>query len=393
MDKTLFDDLQQQLTTSGTEAAVDRLCDVLREQKDYNNLFYALLMKKRCQLGVNPIPTLPATQLPKEVHPQFEEAIRHAARTVGELYLGDGNIPSAFPYFNMLGESGPVAEALDRYRPTENDEHLDATVNIAYHQGVNPRRGFDLILDRYGLCSAITTLGGGQFPHGAEVRDYCIQRLVRALYEELRGRLIADITRQEGQMPDERTPVAELIQGRFWLFGDDLYHIDISHLGAVVQLSIHLSPDCPEFALARELCQYGERLSPRFQYASEPPFEKQYHDYGIYLSILGGENVDEGLNHFRQKVEGPDSGDVGTYPAEVLVNLLLRIGRADEALQVAGKYLVKVDERQLTCPGVVELCQRTGNYETLSRLAREHDNLVHYLAGLIAARGNGAAAR
>ena len=32
----------------------------------------------------------------------------------------------------------------------------------------------------------------------------------------------------------------------------------------------------------------GQRLSPRFQYASDPPFEDQYKDYGLYLAALAG---------------------------------------------------------------------------------------------------------
>ena len=52
--------------------------------------------------------------------------------------------------------------------------------------------------------------------------------------------------------------------------------------------------------------------------------------------------------------------------------------------EVAGKFLVNVDERQITCPGVVELCERTKRFDLLSRLARENNNPVHFLAGLIA---------
>src|SRR5207249_2113352 len=131
----------------------------LREQKDFHNLFYALLMKKRCQLGVTPVPTSPALKLPKEVHREYEDAIRDAARTVGELFLKEGNIPQAYPYFNMIQDKEPVIAALEKFKPAEGDD-CDAIVNIAYHQAVNPRRGFDIILDRFGICSAITTLGG-----------------------------------------------------------------------------------------------------------------------------------------------------------------------------------------------------------------------------------------
>jgi hypothetical protein len=227
-------------------------------------------------------------------------------------------------------------------------------------------------------------LGGQEFPHGADVRDYCIKRLVRALHEELCERLRAEIMRQEGKQPEVRS-VRELIARRDWLFQDDFYHIDVSHLGAVVQMSVHLPPG-EELDLARELCAYGEKLSPRFQYASDPPFENQYRDYGIYLAVLAGDDVEGGLAHFRAKAAEADPETVGTYPAEVLVNLLLRVNRPAEALAVARRYLASVDDRRLACPSIVELCQRTGDYGTLAEVAREQDNPVHFVAGLIAGR-------
>ena len=112
MDNTLFEDLKNSLESRGAEAAIQRLCVSLRQKKDYHNLFYALLMKKRHQLGVNPVPTSSALQLPKEVHAPYEEGIREAARTVGNLYLEEGDIAQAWPYFNMLGETAPVAGAI-----------------------------------------------------------------------------------------------------------------------------------------------------------------------------------------------------------------------------------------------------------------------------------------
>jgi hypothetical protein len=57
MDSTLFEDLKAQVDSKGPVAAIERLCALLREKKDYQNLFYALLMKKRQELGVSPIPT------------------------------------------------------------------------------------------------------------------------------------------------------------------------------------------------------------------------------------------------------------------------------------------------------------------------------------------------
>ena len=96
MDSALFDDLQQTLKTGGPNAAIERLCASLRDRKDYTNLFYALLLKKRHELGVPPVPTGSATELPQEVHAVYEEAIRQAGRMVGKLYLDEGNIPQAW---------------------------------------------------------------------------------------------------------------------------------------------------------------------------------------------------------------------------------------------------------------------------------------------------------
>lgn len=382
----ICDKVRAALEQSDPENAVALLCAELEQAGDYHNLFYALLMKKRVELGVNPVPTAPAEQLPAETHAPYEDAIRNAARHVGRLFLERGDIANAWSYFGMIGEPEEVARAIDRYQPTDEDEDSEAVINIAYHQGVNPKRGFDLILDRYGICSAITTLGSGNTGHSEEVRVYCIKRVVQTLYEELRERLIADIAGQESEPIPPDTPVGELIKGRPWLFRDDMYHVDVSHLSAAIQMSVHLPSDSEELALAREMCAYGERLSPQFHYHSEPPFDDQYKDYGVYLAVLAGDDVEEGIEHFRKKIAAIDLEEIGTYPVEVFVNLLLRAGRIDEAVDVAAKYLVQSDERQLTCPGVVELCVRAGRYETLAELARQHENPVHYLAGLIAAR-------
>jgi hypothetical protein len=379
----IYDDLQQTLDRGGADAAIDKLCAALREQKDYTGLFYAMLMKKRHALGVSPVPTGPSQDLPKEVHGEYETAIRDAAHVVGRLYLDDGNIPGAWAFYRMLNEPEPVRQALDKVTLVEGED-CHPLVNIAYHEGVHPTRGFDMVLDRLGICSAITMVGGGEFPHPPAVRDHCIKCLVRALHHELVERLSYDIERTQNFKPSGRK-IPELIANRDWLFADDLYHIDVSHLGAVVQMSMHL-PKCEDLELARELCEYGQHLSPRFQFGSDPPFEDQYKDYAIYLATIAGDNVEKGLAHFRAKVDAMKPEEVGTYPAEVFVNLLVKLGRDKEALAVARGHLANADTRRLQCPGIVELCEKTGDYQALAEVAREQKNAVHFMAGLLASR-------
>ena len=392
MNPALFDQLASTLQQQGPAAAVEQLCADLRKRQEFNALFYALLLKKRQELGVSPIPTGPSEDLPASVHEPYEEGIRAAAREVGGLLIEAGNLPQAWFYFRMIGEPAAVRSALEAYQPAE-DEDLQPLVSVAFYEGVHPTKGFDWILSRYGICSAITTAGSGEIPHGEEVRQYCIRALVRSLYGDLRARLTGEIEAKVGvapsgsdDPPDTPGVLRKLIEGRDYLFTEDAYHIDTSHLASVVQMSQLLQP-CKELGMARELCAYGARLTGRFLGHGEgPPFEGGYRDHDVYLAILEGTDVDNGIAHFQSKVDNYDPEEVGTYPAEVFVNLLLRVGRGQEAIAVARKHLVNAEQqgRQLTCPNLNELCQRVKAYGTLAEVARELNDPVFYLAGMIA---------
>jgi hypothetical protein len=382
-EPTLYESLQQTLTQKGPEQAIEELCASLRERKDYAKLFYAMLMKRRVHMGVSPIPTASANGFTEAQQAEYEDAIREACRTTGELFLKENNIPAAFAYYRMIGELNPVKEAIEHFQPGP-EEDIQPVVDVAFSQGVHPKKGFDLILERYGICSAITTASGYDPGHGAEVRAYCVRQLVRSLHEQLIERLRSVIAQQQSFTPSGRT-IQTLIDGRDWLFADDMYLTDTSHLSSVVQMSLDLQ-DAEDLQLARELCAYGKKLSPTLQYQGAPPFEKIYEDIDVYLSIILGEDVDAGLNHFRNKItanpeEGPDQ-----FAAEVLVRMLVRLDRLPEALEVAKKYLLDVDERQLSCPGTFDLAQRLKDYQALAESARARQDPVHYLAGLIAGR-------
>jgi hypothetical protein len=151
-------------------------------------------------------------------------------------------------------------------------------------------------------------------------------------------------------------------------------------------MSLHLPPGDPGISQARELCAYGAKLSSKMVSPGEPPFESLYRDAGVYLRVLAGVDVEAGLGHFRAKVKKMDL-DRGTLPAEVYVNLLLLAGRTADAIKVARTYLTDADERQLSCPGPMELCRRAGDFAAFADVARVRGDAVHFLAGLLSARG------
>lgn len=383
VEPAAFDRLRAAFAQKGPAAAIEQLIAELQSAEDFNNLFYALLLKKRVELGVSPFPTGPATDLPAHTHEPYEQAIREAGRHVGRLYIERGDLAKAWTFFRMLGEPEPVREALAKYEPRPEDD-IYPLIEIAWQNGLLPQKGFDLILDRHGVCSAITTVGSSDLNSNPELRDYCIGRLVRALHTQLSERIRYDLEARGAPAPEGAT-VTQMVGQYPELFGEDSYHIDTSHLSSVAQMSMYLPPG-PENELARELCEYGRRLSSSFQTGGDAPFEDSYEDYLAFLNVIAGVKAEEGLERFRVKAER--EAELGaTYAAQVYVNLLLRINRTREALEAARKFLEQEDERNLICPGVTELARRLNDYQTLADVAKVRNDAVGFLAGLIAGAG------
>ena len=383
LDPAAFDRLRAALAAAGPAAAADDLIDRLRTAEDFNSLFYALLLKKRVELGVAPFPTGPSTELPPHTHEPYEQAIRDAGRHVGTIYLQRGDLPRAWTFFRMLGEPGPVREALAKFDPKPEDD-VYPVIEIAWQNGVFPEKGFDLVLDRHGICSAITMVGSSDLSSNAGLRDHCVGRLVRALHAQLVERLRNDLDAR-GRPAPAGVGIPQLIQGHPELFAEDGYHVDTSHLSSVVQMSTHLAAG-PELDLARELCEYGRHLSPGLQGNNDPPFDGNYADYLAYLNVVAGADVDRNLERFREKAER-DIAEGITYSAQVYVNLLVKANRLREALAAAQTYLLKEDERNLICPGVTELARRLGDYGAMADAAMARGDAVQFLAGLIAGWG------
>ncbi|HEX3147431.1 MAG TPA: hypothetical protein VHR66_05065 [Gemmataceae bacterium] len=371
--------LQETLAKSGPKAAIDQLCVDLRAIEDFGALFYALLMKKRVELGVSPFPTGAAADLPATTHEQYEQSIRDAGRMVGNEFLKRHDLRKAWFYFNMLGEPEAVRAYLDSFVPTDADD-IQPLVEVGLYHGVHPAKGFDLIVERYGICNAITTYSGQDFSRNPSAKQHCIRALVRSLYAQLFERLQADLQGRGITVPDGAS-VGELVHAHPELFEEGAYHIDTSHLSSVCQFALELDA-CPERKLARELCAYGAGLSESFKFASDPPFEKSYADYKILLDVLDGENVKAGLKHFHDKI-APAAAEGSTFAAEVFVNLLLKVNRHAEALEIAKKYLAG-ENRPLSCPSVYELCQQAGDFAGLAEAAKARSDGVNFLAGLIA---------
>lgn len=375
MSEQTFDELDQKKAQPG--ALLDHLIGTLREEKKYHDLFDAFLLKYRHEHNLPLARPTSFTDVPPERATEFEEAYVKAAKEVGGYFLGDGDIAKAWMYLKPVKESQKVAEAIEALHPSRADDEL---VDIAFFQGVAPVRGLRMMLATHGTCSTITSFDQnfGNLP--AEQRKKCAAVLVSELYKQLRDSVQHEVQRRQPMATPGQT-LKELIAGKDELFADDNYHIDVSHLNAVVRFARTLEPVDPELKLALQLAQYGSKLAEQYRYAGSPPFEDFYAAHIEYFQVLLNTNREEGLAYFRDKL-GPDVDDQqNQLTAYVLVDLLQRIGKPAEALEIACKYLSKNAEDFGF--SLAEMCATAGRNDLYQKIAKEQGDLIGYASALL----------
>lgn len=373
-----FDELEQIHRTDGSARLIEKLIASLRAEKRYHALFDALLMKKRLELGLALVRPTALKDVPEDKRDEFEKVYIDSAREIGRLLLAENSIPQAWHYLRAINEPAAVARAIEAL--PENSQVSDEVVEIALFQGVAPVKGLSLYLGSHGTCSTITAFDQISMQLPPDARQRCAQVLVRKLYNDLRENVEHDVARRQPMNPPGQT-LRELIGGREWLFADDSYHIDVSHLNAVVRFARWLEADSRELELALQLAQYGSRLAPQYQYAGNPPFDEFYPAHIRYFQALLGDQREQALQYFRDKLGNDPSSTDNQLAAFVIVDLLLRLDRRDEALELACKYLGdSADELGLSLP---ELCAESRRFDLLKSLARSKGDVVNFAAALI----------
>jgi hypothetical protein len=286
-------------------------------------------------------------------------------------------------YLRPVGDRAQMAEALARV-PAE--DHYEEIIEIALHEGVDIELGFRLVLKHYGTCNAITLFESEISARPRAQRQPIAALLVRHLYEDLLANVRADIERQQGGQAPAGT-LAELVANREWLFAEDNYHVDTTHLNAVVRFA-HLVTDPDVVRLALGLTEYGRRLSPSYQFPGEEPFGDMYPASALWFAALLGERADEALEFFRAKALEYPVAEAGSAPAEVFISLLARTGRTAEAMEAYAELLPPGTRTSGFAPSLVELAAQGGLYERLSDISRQRGDLIGFVAGLVEAKGS-----
>jgi hypothetical protein len=375
----VFDEIQKLVQTSGAEQALELVCERLKRDGRFHELFDARLMQARLKHGLPVAQRGSLDDLHEPLRSHIEQAYLDACREVGWALLGQGKIRDAWMYLRPLGDNAAVAVALEQIEIT--DENVEPLVEVLLHEGVAPEHGLQLVIDRFGTCNAITAFDSVLAGRPLAVRQTTAALLVRHLHRELTENVRQNIESEEGKKPDG-TMLAELIAGRDWLFAEFSYHIDATHLASVVRFG-RIVEDAEVLKLALDLTEYGRRLHENFHFRGDEPFLDIYPSHRLFFAAQLGQHVDEAVEYFRQRAEAAKVEEVGAMPVEVYVVLLARLGRYREAADALARLVPPSIGTQGFAPTLFELCQQAGDYSTMLQRCRERDDPVGFAAAAI----------
>ncbi len=368
------------------------LAEQMRREKRYSELFEALKMQHRVELG------LPAVQIesegeegsegessvPPELQDQLDKRLIEACREVGTELLKQGRLQEGWMYMRAVGDRQATADAMRDLEVTH--ENLDSILGLLVHEAIDIGRGTKLSLEMRGTCNTITMLDTVVSMRGRSDQQAAVGVLVEHVHGELLASLKSDVIRREkldsSSDVHSNNSIESILSTRPALLRDGTYHLDTTHLASTVRFA-RILDDVHQLRLAVDLAQYGRQLHSQYQYASEEPFADLYPMSLAMFRALLGEHVDAALKLFLQKAESLDPQEHGTVGIETYADLLTRVGRPGEAMQFLIKRMPRGMRPFGIAPSLIELAESSGQYELMLNHAEERRDLVGFAAALL----------
>jgi len=270
---------------------------------------------------------------------QLEKCLLEACKEVGTLLFRAGRPDEGWAYLQPVGDQALAKRLLMEIPVTH--ENQDLIIDLGLGQGIAPAYAFEIMLKAFGTCDAITAIDmranqGGLAP--SDLRSIA-EILLESFYDDLLTNVRKDVAERNGQgeTTTETATLGELLDHNAWLVSESGLHVDTSHLNSVVRIARNVG-DEKHFRMAKELCQYGQRLADEFKYSGDPPFEIPYVDHERYFGGLLNEHVDDVVQHFQGKLDRSDAAN-RTLVAEQFVALLVRLGRSEAAVDLYLSHL------------------------------------------------------
>jgi hypothetical protein len=123
------------------------------------------------------------------------------------------------------------------------------------------------------------------------------------------------------------------------------------------------------------------RLSPQFQFPADPPFDEYYKAHLHFFRILADDRRSEAIEYFQSRLQAAAEIEDRRLIAYVLVDLLVRIGKKNDAVVVAKEHLADLDESSGF--SFAQLCEEGDRMDLYRETAQEKGDLVGFTAALL----------
>ena len=379
---TRFDQIRLDVENNDVAAALDKLVVTLKAERKYHQLFEALKIQLRHRLNLPLVNSAPTEKLDSENQAEFESGLLDACRTVGLLLVADQKLREAWVYLQPLDDRKLFRTLLEKYQI--NDNNADEVIDIALMQLAAPTVGYQLVLERYGTCNAITSFESSVHGFDATTRAELAGLLVDHLYGELTDSLKNCLTENEiatdGEFIDLVTAHEELLASKGPL-------VDATHLSSTLRIGRDTTERDSHLKLC-EMAQYGCLLDEPYRFPGEAPFENTFRDHLIFYRALtaedpNSETVTEAIQFFDKRSLAAAGDPFNPIPDEVFVDLLYRLGRNSQAIEVSLERLAKRTERAGIAPPIHQMATEAEHFKMLQDYYLKENDLLGFTVSVL----------
>ncbi|MFN9911132.1 MAG: hypothetical protein ACK53L_01030, partial [Pirellulaceae bacterium] len=180
---SIYDRLVETAQTQSPLAAAQLLVAELRQAGRYLELFEALKMLRRLELGLPAVALDHDAPLTPDQAEAIERGLLEACREVGLALIQQGRLQDGWLYMRQVGDLAAVRQAVDQLEATP--ENLDQFLGILVQEGVDVRRGVRLSLEHRGTCSTITMMESLVAVRSRKDQQAGVSELVQHVHAEL----------------------------------------------------------------------------------------------------------------------------------------------------------------------------------------------------------------
>lgn len=366
-------------SSTSIDASLEFLKTHFRESGEYHRLFDVLKMEIRKSLSLPLLHSDDDPPLDNDTQHKLEDGLLEACREVANLHFADGNLNDGWVYLQPIGDEDLAKQLIKSVEVTE--DNFGSVIELAFNHGVSPLYGYGVMLKQAGTCNGITAFDVHAMQFDRKTISGLASVLLNHFHDELRANVIEHVGKVKSSV-DESASLGELLQQHDWLVREGGHHIDATHLASVTRIA-RQTVTAADHQKALALANYGTRLGEDFQFASDPPFENLYDDSRAWFLALTGQEIESAIDHFAKKADVAKGQYHETAAAEALIDLQIRTGNRDAAVETAVNRLWGSMEPNSLPPSAFEIARTPAQFERIANAFRDHDNFAGYAFAII----------